>query len=387
MTENLKKEYHKLPKKEFDSLLKSIQNNPDTKFFFRNTEHQFFFLADEKINAALLKIHRDQWKFDELCNSFSFFGKNQLLLTFLINEIQATNSIENIHSTRHDIFCVLNEARVKKDRKIISIANGYRMLLNKEQKIPDSLQSLRLLYDQLMKNAWESKDDIPDGKIFRKDTVFVTDGQKTVHRGFYPEEKIISAMSEFLDLYQDENTDVYIRMILSHFLVETIHPWYDGNGRFGRFLFTLGLYNALDSYIAFLVSSAISHHKSKYYKLLAETRDVHMYGLLNLFVLGMLEMMHAENTSVIEQMKEKQKQIEILDQSFMGYTKSERRILHAVTEASLLSEFGISNEEIMKYADVSKRTVISSIKKFRSEDLLEDMTIGRITYHRLKGCH
>ena len=69
---------------------------------------------------------------------------------------------------------------------------------------------------------------------------------------------------------------------------------------------------------------------------------------------------------------------------FQKFSRSERKILKIIMEATLLSEFGVSNQEIIEYAQVSKRTVISAIQKFREKRMIEDTGIGRITYHKLK---
>lgn len=55
-----------------------------------------------------------------------------------------------------------------------------------------------------------------------------------VHTGTVGEDNIIKLMEEFINLY-NSNTEVLTKMILCHFMIETIHPFYDGNGRLGRF--------------------------------------------------------------------------------------------------------------------------------------------------------
>lgn len=54
-----------------------------------------------------------------------------------------------------------------------------------------------------------------------------------------------------------------------------------------------------------------------------------------------------------------------------------------MAESSLLSDFGISNAEIIEYTGISKRTVISSLQKFRQMDLLEETKFSKTVYHKL----
>lgn len=64
-------------------------------------------------------------------------------------------------------------------------------------------------------------------------------------------------------------------------------------------------------------------------------------------------------------------------------TKSEEKILKLISEASLFSCFGVSNEEIIKETNVSKRTLISTLNKLKKENLLVDTKIGKFDYHKV----
>lgn len=382
MAKGLEKKYYQLSADEFNELLDNIRKNPDTIFFLENTDHPYFFLMDQEISKNLLALHHDQWEFDSLFNSFSDFGQRQLIIQFLINEIQSTNNIENIYSTRHDIYYVLNNIAEKREKKLTAIVNAYKILLKNSIGFPEDLSSLRSVYDTLLEGAVD-KEDLPDGKYFRKGQVQISDGMKEVHHGLYPEEMINSAMNEYLHICNDKDTDIYLRSLLAHFLLMTIHPFYDGNGRYGRFMLTMKMFYETGSYMSFLVSAAANHKKSRYYKLLGQARSKHMFGSLNQYVLDMTELLHDENKTMIREMKEKKESLEKVSDIYTGYTKSEKKILHTLMEASLLSEFGATNEEIIKYAGISKRTVISAIQKFREKGILEETKIGKQWYHKL----
>lgn len=53
--------------------------------------------------------------------------KNQLINTFIVEEIKTTNKIENIHSTRHDIFSLINNVNSVNDKHIKSILQAYNL--------------------------------------------------------------------------------------------------------------------------------------------------------------------------------------------------------------------------------------------------------------------
>lgn len=104
MAKRLEKEYDKLSEEEFSKLPENIRNNPMTVHFFDNTYTPYFFLPDGQTLELFLRLHRDRLEFDTVFSGFSEFGRKQLIQSFLIEEIKSTNGIENIHSTRHDIF-------------------------------------------------------------------------------------------------------------------------------------------------------------------------------------------------------------------------------------------------------------------------------------------
>ena len=68
-----------------------------------------------------------------------------------------------------------------------------------------------------------------------------------------------------------------VKASISHFFFEYIHPFYDGNGRFGRYLLSLYLARKLDILTAFSVSYWISKNLDDYYKSFVEVEDVNNY--------------------------------------------------------------------------------------------------------------
>ena len=367
-----------------DQVNKQRTENPDTLHFFADTRNECFFTLSAQTSKSILRLERDLWEFDRVFDSFSDLGKHQLLQSFLIREIQATGAIEGIQSTLDDILYLLKSKKKIKNKKIISVTNAYSILLDQTVKVPENLQDIRDLYDRLMKEAARKK-DLPYGEYFRKGYVYINNGLKTVHRGFYPEQAVNRGMSEFLNLYNDSSKEIFERMILTHYMIEAVHPFYDGNGRLGRFLFTLGLYAKTGSYLSFSVASAFNQKRSAYYKAFNEAQHEHMSGSLNSYFEDISFILHSYFESLNKELQEKKRQIDSFTVSSSEFTKSEQKILKMLAEAALLSEFGITNNEIIEHGDLSKRTVISAIQKFREMDLFDETKIGRFEYHRLKS--
>ncbi len=372
--------YYKLPKQEFEQHLKEIKNSQNTIHILESVGDSYFYFPTNELNDLFLKLNQKQWELDYLFQSFSSFAKKQLVQSFLIQEIEATNKIENIHSTKHDIFSIMQQASKGKDKKIISIANAYRILLESSGKNVTSFEELKQMYDQLLEGAID-KENLVDGLFFRKGDVWVSNGLNIIHSGVRGEEKIALGMKEFLNVY-NSSLELYEKMILSHFIFEIIHPYYDGNGRMGRYLFSNGIYLKTTSLFSFLVSFAIANEKEKYYKAFKAAEDPHEFGCLNQYIEIFANILLHQLESTLKDLYQKKEKIKNLKKP-MELTKSEGSIYSLIAEATILSDYGVSNEEIMKETGVSKRTLIYTLNHFKENELLEETKVGRFVYHKL----
>jgi len=86
----------------------------------------------------------------------------------------------------------------------------------------------------------------------------------------------------------DESLDPLIRVIISHYQFEAIHPFRDGNGRTGRILMILQLieYDLLQFPVLY-ISGYINQYRSDYYRhLLAVTKDQNWRGFIEYMLRG-----------------------------------------------------------------------------------------------------
>lgn len=376
---SVKSEYFKVEKSIFDRYLTNLKESKDTLFVL---DKQYFYCPSMETLNLIISLNKKMNEIDLLFKTFSNFAKGQTLQSLLIDEIHATNSIENIQSTRHDIFYLLNhESMVSKDKRIKFISNAYKNLLQEKGKPVLTLQDLRELYDVVLKDAI-NKEERPDGEYFRKGDVFVSDGIKPIHYGVKGEENINRFMLEFLNVY-NSNIEVFTKLILTHLIFENVHPFYDGNGRFGRFLFTKELYRETNSICSFLISTAFETAKSKYYKAFKLADDRYQFGCLNEYLTIIAEILNDYFDQTLKTLKDNIHRLkELMIPSDL--TKSEIKIFRLLAESTIYSTYGVSNEEIKKETSVSKRTLIYSLNRFKSLDMIEDIKIGKTTYHKIK---
>ena len=96
-----------------------------------------------------------------------------------------------------------------------------------------------------------------------------------------------------LDSRGDQKQPALVNAFASHFMLEHTHPFYDGNGRFGRFLLALSLQMILSAPTALSLSAEVMRQKRKYYKAFLQVEDPMNKGEITFFVLDMLEMLLA----------------------------------------------------------------------------------------------
>ncbi len=366
-----------MSKDEFNVYLENLKNSENTIHLLDN---KYFYVLDIESLNLIIDLNKKINELDMLINSFTDFSKKQIIQSFLIDEIDSSNKIENVYSTKHDIFSVINNVSSSNNKKIISISNAYKHLLETKGQNIKKVEDIRTIYDIILNNAVEVE-DLPDGKIFRKNNVFITDGINVICSGVINEENITRYMEEFIRLY-NSNNNIFIRMILCHFVFEYTHPFYDGNGRLGRFLFSNGLYLSSIHYFAFLISSSFKRGKNKYYKAFKEADDKYEFGCLNNYVEIIFKILISEIDINIKNLKNNKEKIDCLTFPYK-LSKTEQKIYKLISEASLFSTFGVSNQEIIKEIGASKRSLIYALNEFKSKNMLNVTKIGKFNYYKI----
>lgn len=116
-------------------------------------------------------------------------------------------------------------------------------------------------------------------------------------------DEIVSYMSN-LEKFMNDNElcdwDPLVKMAIIHHQFESIHPFYDGNGRTGRIINILYLVNEglLNLPILYL-SRYINQHKADYYKLLQRTRTSHDWEPWLLYMLDAIEQTAIQTSGIV----------------------------------------------------------------------------------------
>src|SRR5690606_32122705 len=85
---------------------------------------------------------------------------------------------------------------------------------------------------------------------------------------------LMNNLEQFINQGPSLVLDPVVKMAIIHHQFESIHPFYDGNGRTGRIINILYLVKeGLIKLPILYLSRYINHNKATYYKLLQETRN------------------------------------------------------------------------------------------------------------------
>lgn len=288
----------------------------------------------------------------------------------LIDEIMMTNDIEGVHSTRREIKEVIASPPEDKSRRFAGLVMKYMLLLKEPPEIDlKTCAGIRQLYDDIVLNEViaASRENEPDGELFRKDAAEVVSGtQKVKHVGLYPETKVIEAMNQALSILNSTEVPLLIRTAIFHYLFGYIHPFYDSNGRTSRFISSYILSQELCPLVAYRLSCAVKERKSDYYKAFDACNDVKNKGDLTPFVFMFLEMIYNAVDNLESKVNEGFEKLTFYDNLLASALpnskdKVNRSLLYSLIQNSLFSSDTLGLAQLQSILGCSKPTVKSAI--------------------------
>jgi Fic family protein len=209
-----------------------------------------------------------------------------LINTIGISEAKESSAIENIITTQDELYKALASNLTAADPAAKEVLN-YRQAVYKGFNIIRQTGMIRI--SDIVKiqeliignNAGIRK--LPGTSLVNSAT------DDVVYTPPQDYDTICALLNNFC-AYLNDAEDSLWKMAVLHYQFETIHPFYDGNGRTGRILNILYLLlkQHLDTPILYL-SSFIIKRKSDYYSLLSRTRTSGMWEDWVLFMLDGIE--------------------------------------------------------------------------------------------------
>ena len=361
---------------------------------FYISENQAFFLEDASVLRLAYDIERINRDIDGLSRQLPGVAKGQYSQKCLIDEIVLTNKIEGVHSSRKEIddaLMVLESQSEKcgKKHRFLGLVNKYLKLTQREVISLSTCQDIRDIYDELFLQevVAENPENTPDGTIFRKHSTSVYgSADKVIHTGLMPEAKIIEAVQKALAFLNDKSIDYIFRVAVFHYLLEYIHPFYDGNGRLSRFIVSYCIAEVYEPLLAYRISETVKENINAYYNAFTVCNDPRNLGDITPFVLMMLQMIYEASKELYASLERKLSSWNKYEDLICAFKDSDQRkmrdLYSYLTQAALFSEKGISVAELMKYLNVSDTTARKMLKKVEDK-LLVIKQKGHTNYYSL----
>lgn len=187
---------------------------------------------------------------------------------------------------------------------------------------------------------------------------------------------LMGDLERFINTPDSYAADPLIRMALMHHRFESIHPFYDGNGRTGRILNVLYLVKErlLDAPVLYL-SRPIVRTKGDYYRLLQAVRDADAWEDWVEYMLAAVEQSAAEGVATVNAIGEALLRTKHRIRSGLPKIYSQDLINNLFMHPYTKIEF------IEKDLDVSRVTATKYLDALADSGILHKRKIGRSNYY------
>ncbi len=226
-----------------------------------------------------------------------------LINTLSMQEAKDSSEVENIVTTHDEIY-----------KSALSDSN----LSPASKEVKNYIEALKKAFDLVKQKQIITINDIiavqqileKNNAGFRKVPGTNLKNQKTGEVIYEPPQNaddIKNLMGNLVDFINDDTLSDYdpiLKMAIIHFQFESIHPFYDGNGRTGRILNIayLVLKGLLDIPVLYL-SRYVIQNKEAYYKNIQAVRDENAWEYWLLFMLDGVEQTAYNAIEVIKRIK------------------------------------------------------------------------------------
>lgn len=359
----------------------------DIKQYNHPKAYPAFFYYSKDFALYVEKIYSAYGRFLSIVNQVPPVVLHQFTLLSILDEVKATNDIEGVNSTRKEIRDIMDGNAGRSDR-LESIVNKYLGLLDNRKINFETCRDLRAFYDDFAHKeiVKENSSHTLDGEIFRKDPVDIESAAgKVIHRGLFPESKIIDAMDTALKILHSEDFPLLVRLSLFHYLFAYIHPFYDGNGRTARFITSYFLKQDFHKLLALRLSVYIKKNRKTYYALFKEADSEINRGDLTPFMLGFFEIILGTIEDTIGLLNRKHEQLKKYKEKIYALNLSDkllRDIYYILLQASLFYGNGINLSRLVEITGKARNTIQKRIDAIPKEQLVIE-TKNRTYFYRL----
>lgn len=295
-----------------------------------------------------------------------------LLNAVVLKEASASSEIENIITTQDRLYKALSSRNMKVDpatKEVLryreALLSGYHSLKERgflntnaivriQQTLEENSAGIRRLPGTALKNAATGA------------TIYTPpDDYETIQR-------LMKNLEDYL--HTENDLSPFIKLAVQHYQFESIHPFYDGNGRTGRIINVLYLVmvGLLDKPLLYL-SKYIIDHRPDYYRLLQSVRTQKTWEDWVLFMTKALEVTAMETI-------EKISLINVLFQKTQEKVRGEKPKVYSKDLLELLFVQPYCRiEMVADQLAVTRQTASHYLKELRDTGILTAQQAGKET--------
>ncbi|WP_349515450.1 Fic family protein [Leuconostoc suionicum] len=349
------------------NLFPSFMNRDDPS----SKQYELFVVPLPEIYISTERITNNSKLIQKIADDLPHLAGMQFFYDTLSKEIISTNEIEGVRSTRKELEKAINAVE-KKNTKNVRLASTVKMYMAtfEDRNIQiKNLADIRLIYDKLLNNEIKP-DDMPDGLYFRKDSVKIVNASgQAIHYPPVGEEQINNRLEQWVSFINNKQIPFLVKALTAHFFFENTHPFYDGNGRTGRYILSTYLSRKLDKFTGMSFSQIVNAQKSKYYEAFKITGDNSNYGEATFFVLTILQLIEDSQHTIIESLNNKQEKLARANKAISALYKHdtvENFVLSLLSQVALFSDDTETNVKDMDIIAIAKKNNLfntNAIKK------------------------
>jgi len=307
--------------------------------------------------------------------ALSIPNESILISTLSLQEAKDSSAIENIITTHDDLF---QSDYLKKQFKTIASKEVH----NYAEALRWGFQTVKQQGFLSINHILEIQAAIEENRAgFRKVPGTELKYEQTGEVVYTPpqtHDEVVAHMNnlaQFMNVNELSEWDPLVKMAIIHHQFESIHPFYDGNGRTGRIINILYLVKEgmLNLPILYL-SRYINQNKSDYYRLLQKVRTENAWEEWVLYILEGVEQTSLQTIKIIEGIKNlmlKHKKKIRENTKFYSQDLINNLFKHPYTKIDF----------IMTDLDVSRLTATRYLDELDQIGIVQKVKLGRDNYY------
>jgi Fic family protein len=328
---------------------------------------------DLETKAVLKKLTQAHRALAELKGIITSIPNQSILLeTLTLREARESSAIENIISTFDEVYqsnllsnIFASPAAKEVHQYAAALKKGFQLVKQHQLLTNNHILQIQEVVEQ--NRAGFRK--LPGTKLMNDKT------GKVVYTPPQDFDTILSLMNNLETFINDDTimeVDPLIKMAIIHHQFESIHPFYDGNGRTGRIINILYLVQKGLLHLPVLyLSQYIIKHKSDYYRLLQEVREEGNWEEWILFMLDGIEETATASVTLITSIK-------VLMQQYKQQIRSNHSKLYSQDLLNNLFKYPYTKIEFLqKDLQISRSTAIRYLDTLVKAGFLTKHKVGR----------